>query len=178
MSDPSFNYEAALAACAQGDQAAFQGLFRQESPRMLALAAKMLSRRSDAEELVRDSFVLIWKNAGSYDSAMGPARAWIYSILRYRTLQQLRQPGRPSGTDDAWIDTLPDNLAAPAPDTAPDQVAQRLAALDDTQRRPIMMAFYNGLTYEQIAARLAAPVAQIKAQVRAGLRALQETAQA
>ena len=177
MSDPSFDYEAGLAACTRGDQAAFQELFRQESPRMLALAAKMLSRRADAEELVRDSFVLIWKNAGSYDPSMGPARAWIYSILRYRLLQQLRQPGRISGSDDAWIDTLPD-AAAPAADAAPDEVAQRLAALDDAQRRPIMMAFYNGLTYEQIAARLATPVDQIKAQVRAGLRALQETAQA
>lgn len=176
MSDPSFDYEAALAACAQGDQAAFQELFRHESPRMLALAAKMLSRRADAEELVRDSYVLIWKNAASYDPAMGPARAWIYSILRYRTLQQLRRPGRPSGTDDAWIDTLPDGPAA-APGAEPDEVTQRLAALDDAQRRPIMMAFYNGLTYEQIAARLAAPVAEIKAQIRTGLRALQETAQ-
>ena len=176
MSDPSFDYEAALAACAGGDQAAFQELFRQESPRMLALAAKMLSRRSDAEELVRDSFVLIWKNAGSYDPAMGAARAWIYSILRYRILQQLRQPGRPGGADDAWIDTLPDDLAVA--DTEQDEVARRLAALDDEQRRPIMMAFYNGLTYEQIAARLAVPVTQVKAQVRAGLRALQETAQA
>jgi RNA polymerase sigma-70 factor (ECF subfamily) len=178
MSDPSFDYEAALAACAQGDQAAFQELFRHESPRMLALAAKMLSQRTDAEELVRDSYVLIWKNAASYDPAMGPARAWIYSILRYRILQQLRRPGRPAGADDAWIDTLPDQPAAGASDAAPDEVAQRLAALDDAQRRPIMMAFYNGLTYEQIAARLAAPVAQVKTHVRAGLRALQETAQA
>lgn len=176
MSVPPFDYEARLAACAQGDQTAFQELFRQESPRMLALAVKMLSQRADAEELVRDSFVLIWKNAASYDPAMGPARAWIYSILRYRVLHRLRQSARALRPDSAWIDTLPDTLASTTAQGEPDEMAQRLAQLDDEQRRPILMAFYNGLTYEQIAARLATPAAQIKAQVRAGLRALQEIA--
>jgi RNA polymerase sigma-70 factor (ECF subfamily) len=176
MSVPNFDYEAKLVACAQGDRKAFQELFRQESPRMLALAIKMLSQRADAEEVVRDSFVLIWKNAASYEASLGTARAWIYSIMRYRILNRLRQSGRHVPADAEWIDTLPDNPAV-EPEGA-NHLASDLAQLDDVQRRPILMAFYNGFTYEQIAARLAIPAIQIKTHVRAGLRTLQEIHQA
>src|SRR3546814_2338933 len=78
MAVPPFDYDAALLACAAGDQNAFQNLYRHEAPRMLALGLKMLSQRATAEDLVRDAFILIWKNASSYDPAMGDARAWMY----------------------------------------------------------------------------------------------------
>lgn len=172
-----FDYETTLAACAQGDQESFQALYRHESPRMLALCIKMLSDRADALELVRDVFVLIWKNAEKYDPEMGTARAWLYSIMRYRVLNRLRQSGRSTPSETEWIDTLPDNAAATdQPDS--DTLLRRLSQLDDTQRRPILMAFYNGYTYDQIATRLTMPAHQVKAQVRAGLRAISESVQA
>lgn len=167
-----FDYEAKLADCAQTNHKALQDLFHQEAPHMLALAVKMLSQRDDAEDIVRDSFVLIWKNSASYDPKIGSARAWMYSIMRYRILNRLRQPGRPAPVDAEWIDNLPDSIVADPETSTPRSLAQRLAALDDTQRRPILMAFYNGFTYDQIAARLAVPAAQIREQVRAGLSTL------
>jgi RNA polymerase sigma-70 factor (ECF subfamily) len=177
MAVPPFNYEAALAACAQGDESAFKQLYQQESPHMLALCTAMLAKSGDAEEMVRDSFMLIWKNADSYDPAVGTARAWIYSIMRYRVLNRLRQSGRPVAGDASLIDTLPVPLANTAQSLRP-ALVQQLARLDERQRRPILMAFYNGLTYEQIAARLALPIAQTRQHVRAGLSALQKPEQA
>lgn len=153
MAVSPFDYEARLAACVQGDQAAFHELYKHESPRMLALCTKMLSQRADAEEIVRDAFVLVWKNASNYDPNMGTARAWIYSIMRYRVLNRLRQSGRATPTDSEWVDTLPDALVSDS-GAEPTGLTQCVAKLDDAQRRPILMAFYNGFTYDQIAARL------------------------
>src|SRR5690606_12461691 len=82
MAVPPFDHETALLACAQGDQHAFQDLYLQEAPRMLALGLKMLGERASAEDLVRDAFILIWKNAESFDPQTSSARAWMHSILR------------------------------------------------------------------------------------------------
>ena len=177
MAVQPFDYEAKLAACAQENANAFQELYLQESPHMLALCTKMLAQSIDAEEVVRDSFILIWKNASSYDPAVGTARAWIYSIMRYRVLNRLRQAGRPSPTNTEWTESLP-NYISSKDDTTPSPLVQRLVQIDDVQRRPILMAFYNGLTYDQIAARLAMPVDEVRTHVRAGLCAIQDLEQA
>lgn len=170
MAATPFDYEAALLACANGDQRALEDLYRRESPHMLALCLTMFSQRHSAEALMRDTFVSIWKNAHSYDPAMGAARAWMYSIMRYRALSKLRQSGRLRATDTDWNDSLP-AMNRPAPQAS---LAQAIATLDASQRQPILMAFYNGYTYEQIAARLKAPAAHIKARVQAGLRVIRE----
>ncbi|TAL86283.1 MAG: sigma-70 family RNA polymerase sigma factor [Candidimonas sp.] len=172
MSVSHFDYEAKLADCAQTNYKALEDLFHKEAPRMLALAVKMLSQRDDAEDIVRDSFVLIWKNSANYDPKIGTARAWMYSIMRYRILNRLRQSGRHTATEADWIDNLPDGAAAGPGASVSSSLPQRLAALGDAQRRPILMAFYNGFTYDQIAARLAVPATQIREQVRAGLSTL------
>lgn len=172
MAVPSFDYEAALLACAQEDQIAFQRLYQHEAPRMLALGLKMLSQRASAEELVRDAFILIWKNAGSYDPNISNARAWMYSIVRYRALGRLRQPGRAVPLTTVWTETLPD--AAPGTAGNESSMLHALASIDESQRKPILMAFYNGLTYEQMAARLKLPAAEIKNRVEAGLTRITE----
>jgi RNA polymerase sigma-70 factor (ECF subfamily) len=176
MAVSSFDYDAALIASARGDQNAFQNLYQHEAPRMLALGMKMLSQRSEAEELVRDAFVLIWKNADSYDPLISTGRAWMYSILRYRALGRLRRGARASMAQQGVTDSLPESsLANFAPQHS---LVRAVATLDDTQRRPILMAFYNGYTYEQIAARMKLPAAHLKAQVQEGLRQIQALCQA
>ncbi len=175
MAVSPFDYEAALLACARGDQYMFQNLYQHEAPHMLALCLKMLSQRPSAEELMRDTFVSIWKNAQSYDPGLGAARAWMYSIMRYRALNRLRQSGRLRSAETEWNDALPDPGTAGMPASG---LAQAISNLDETQRQPILMAFYNGYTYEQMAARLKQPAGQIKTQVQAGLHQLQERQQA
>lgn len=131
---------------------------------MLALSTKMFGRREEAEDAVRDTFILLWKNAANYDESTGTARAWIYSILRYRVLSQLRQNSHNPGEDASPQPDASGYLSAPA---------QCLAQLDDAQRLPLLMAFYHGQTFDQMATRLMAPVDQIRAQLRTGLDAIQ-----
>src|SRR3546814_20341286 len=98
---PPFDYKAALQACAQGDQNALKSLYGQEAPRMLALSMQMLAQHDEAQDAVRDAFVLIWKNAENHDESTGTARAWMYSLLPYSVLNTLsRAPNPPGGARD------------------------------------------------------------------------------
>lgn len=171
MAVSDFDYAAALQACARNDQSAFRNLYQHEAPRVLALALKMLGERSSAEDLLRDAFILIWKNAASYDPATGPARAWIYSIVRYRALGRLRQPGQTRGAAHSWTDQLPGEEQLCEADN---EFARALGGLDATQRRAVMLAYYHGCTYEQLEARLNKPANDIKQALQTGLAALQE----
>lgn len=175
MAVSPFDYEAALLACAQGDQNALQDLYQHESPHMLALCLRMLAQRTIAEDLMRDTFVSIWKNAQSYDPALGAARAWIYSIMRYRALHRLRLARPAQAVDMGWTDALPGFESGQQPASG---MVQAVAGLDEAQRRPLLMAFYHGYTYEQIAQRLKAPAMQIKQCVQAGLNRIREQQQA
>jgi len=162
MVDSPFNYEAALSACAQGDAQAFQQLYEQEAPRMLALANIMLNDQAAAQNTVHDAFVLIWKNADSYDPRTGNACAWIYSIMRYRTLSLLRRN--------------PPSLSQPA--ATPSHNTTGLTAFLSRQpeilRKPVLMAFYNGMDYTELATRLGCSVSELRSRTRACLRAIRE----
>ena len=167
MSDSTFDYQAALASCAQGDPQALQRLYTQEAPRMLALANIMLGSQVAAQNTVHDAFVLLWKNADSYDPRTGSARAWIYSIMRYRTLSVLRRnapAARPIATPSA----------PPFREEDATGFTALLADQPDNARKPVLMAFYNGLNYADIAARLGCSTGELRNRVRACLRALRE----
>lgn len=171
MLAPSFDYEANLAACANGSQAALRDLYHQESPHMLALATRTLADSHDAQAIVRDTFVLVWKNAANYDPEAGTARAWIYSIMRYRIMNRLRQSGRPTPAMKAgWPATLPamtDSRDAPP-------LVRVLEGLDEAQRLPVLMAYYGGLSYEQIATATKTTQEHVRANVHATLAAILE----
>lgn len=182
MPESAFDHEQAIEACARQDEQALQQLYREESPRMLSLLIGMLGQREQAEDCLHDAFVQIWQNAGRYRRELGSGRAWLYSIVRYRGLNELRRRGRWGGTDEDAVDQLID--AQPG---LPDQLEQLdesrrlvscLRKVDDERRRPILLAFYRGLTHAQISSRLSVPLGTIKGRIRAGLRALQECLQA
>mgnify|MGYP000102242707 CR=1 FL=1 len=166
-----------LLACARGDGTAFQRLYRLEAPRMLALARRLCGDPGLAEDALQDTFVQIWRNAGRFQSGKGSARAWMYALLRYRLINQHRRVKRHDAEalpGDDWPDP------GPTPEQcslAPDQrqaMQECLRVLQTDRRRPILMAFYHGLTYEQIADTLAVPLGTIKSRVRTGLKGLQE----
>ena len=171
MADSEFDYEGALEACARGDQGAFQRLYQHEAGQLLGLAITLL----------HDALVKVWHNADRFDRTLGQGRAWIYSILRYRALNQLRSRGRLVQTDDGFIEAMADE-SPQAEEQASDQsdgkqLRRCLSQLERPRRHPILLAFYRGLTHEQIASRLTTPLGTIKGRIRAGLRALQECLQ-
>lgn len=169
MNQPSFDHDTHLIAIAQGDHTAFIALYQHEAPRMLALGKKMLGRNTDAQDAVKDTFILIWKHAESCDTSMTSARAWMYSIFRHRALNTLREPGRmPPATT-----TVTDHL--PAQSSAYQQENPRYAALrqlNPAQSRPLLMAYYHGYTYRQIAAYAGSTTEHVQQHILQGLRQL------
>ncbi|HEX5677892.1 MAG TPA: sigma-70 family RNA polymerase sigma factor [Alcanivorax sp.] len=166
-----------LLACARGDAKAFQRLYRMEAPRMLALARRLCGDPGLAEEALQDTFVQAWRNAARFRPEKGSARAWLYALLRYRLINQHRRTRRYDAEalpGDDWPDP------GPTPEQCSMQADRRramrecLRGLQGDRRRPILMAFYHGFTYEQIAETLAVPLGTIKSRVRTGLKGLQE----
>ncbi|MFA5490147.1 MAG: sigma-70 family RNA polymerase sigma factor [Candidimonas sp.] len=170
-----FNYEAQLTSCARGNQEALQAIYQHEAPRMLALCLKMFPERAIAEEILRESFVLIWKHAESYDRRLGPARAWMYSILRYRAMTRRRRSAAtlPS-SDGAQAVSLPESERQGKPSL----ILDGLATLSPEQQQVILQAYYRGNTYAEIAASLRAPAHRLRADAQKALDQLRERCQA
>jgi len=169
--------DALLLACAGGDGAAFQRLYAIEAPRMLALARRFTGESAAAEDAVQDTFVQAWRNAHRFRRERGSARAWLYSLLRYRLINQQRR-GRHVGDQrlpgDDWPDPGPSPEQCSLEADRDRRLRDCLRGLQGDRRRPILMAFYHGFTYEQIAESLAVPLGTIKSRVRSGLKGLQE----
>ena len=85
-----FDYEAALQACARGDQYALRAIYERERRWLMAVALRITRRREVAEEVLHDAFLQIWDKAGTFDAALGSARGWIYTVVRHRALNFAR----------------------------------------------------------------------------------------
>ena len=167
-----------LRACAAGEKAALQRLYRAVSPLLFGLALRMLKDRGRAEDVLHETFLQVWQRADRFDPGRGPARAWIVGILRYRALDALRSGGREVTT----AEPLPPEQAAEGPDAFELLRASRDAAalhrclgeLAVPTRHTILLAYTEGLSHSEIAARVDAPIGTVKSWIRRGLLALKD----
>jgi RNA polymerase sigma-70 factor, ECF subfamily len=168
--------EALLQACAGGDRTALQSLYRETAPQLFGLALRILRNRELAEDIVQDSFVLVWRNAHSFDPARGAAMAWLGRIVRNRCIDLLRQRGREAPLDGAAIERWEDPMPGPAELAALSRDAIRLRAcleeLAESPRKFLMLAYFEGTTYKEAAARLGVPLGTVKGWVRRSLAQL------
>lgn len=170
--------DALVLRVAAGDRAALRALYDLLAPHALAIALRVLGARVDAEEVVQDAFVEIWRRAAAFDPQRGTGRAWVLSIARYRAIDRLRDRGA--------ITRLADRAAAggdasTAPHSPVEDVARRrlrervraaLTELSADERRALELAYYEGLSHSEIAAQLAIPLGTIKTRVRAAMAKL------
>lgn len=170
-----FDYEAELTACAAGDRTAFHTLYHHEAPVMRALALAMLGAADTADAVLHEAFVLIWRNAAGYSSAIGTARAWMYSILRYRALDHLRRQ-RLAGDTTAEQQALPE-LSLPGA-SLPGTVQGVLAALPAPQLDALLQAYLHGGDPARIADRLDRSEPDIQASIESVLTHIDEAVRA
>ena len=149
---------------------------------LFSLAVRILGDASEAEEVIQDVFVQIWKNAPSFDPLLGPAFYWALSITRHRSIDRLRARQRRA----RLAENLENDAATNAPTSAgADQdvseaedgavVRATLGTLPAEQRRVIEMAFFGGLSHPQIAQALNEPLGTVKARIRRGLLKLRDS---
>lgn len=171
-----------LARIARGDQAAFAAFYDRIAGLLVATARRVLGDASEAEDVVHDVFVSIWEKAGEFDPSRGSPAAWAVTLARNRAIDRARSRRR---RGEILAESAPGDLGyhEPAGDDAPlaADLAERsalvrsaLSALPAEQRRAVELAFFSGLTHEQIAGRLASPLGTVKARIRRGLLALRD----
>jgi RNA polymerase sigma-70 factor (ECF subfamily) len=159
--------------CARGDQGAFRELYALTSPQLLALLVRMLRRRDLAEEVLQESFLSAWRHAAEYSASKGRVMTWLVTIARNRALDQLRAAKRAALAPEVDLDALPDESDEPGYGPHESRaLAACLEALPDGQRRGVQLAYLDGLTQQEIAESLRAPLGTVKAWVRRGLAAL------
>lgn len=179
-SDAIAQEAALLGRIGRGDREAFRQLYGRYSTALFSLALRFVGNSSEAEELLQDAFVKIWRHAARYDSAKSRPFTWAVTILRRTCVDHLRKRGR-QGPAAAEADrlALPEDL--PARDDvrdsaesheAADRVHLALADFPPAQRTALELALYSELTHAEIALRLAQPVGTIKTWIRRGLAGL------
>jgi len=165
--------EALLQACAGGDKTALHSLYKETAPQLFGLALRILRNRELAEEIVQDSFVLVWRNAHTFDPSRGAAMAWLGRIVRNRCIDVIRQRGRETPLDPAAIESWEDPVSSPAELAALSSDARRLhnclEQLEEAPRKVLKLVYYEGMTYDEVAAHLGVPIGTVKSWVRRSL---------
>jgi RNA polymerase sigma-70 factor, ECF subfamily len=165
--------EALLRACGRGDRTALHSLYAETAPQLFGLALRILRRRELAEEIVQDSFLLVWRNAHTFDPGRGAALPWLARIVRNRCIDVIRQRGRETPLDDASIEDWEDPASSPADLAALSHDARQLQdclnELEERPRKVLRLVYYEGMTYKEVAALMGVPVGTAKSWVRQSL---------
>jgi RNA polymerase sigma-70 factor, ECF subfamily len=173
VADAGQSREALLQACAGGDKTALHSLYKETAPQLFGLALRILRSRELAEEIVQDSFVLVWRNAHTFDPSRGAAMAWLGRIVRNRCIDVIRQRGRETPLDPASIESWEDPVSSPADLAALSSDARRLhnclEELEEGPRKALKLVFYEGMTYDEVAAHLGVPLGTVKSWLRRSL---------
>lgn len=167
-----------IAGIARGDRAAFERFYDSYSPLAFGLIRRILRDPEAAKEVLQEVFWRIWEEAGTYDPTRGSGEAWLVMRARTRAIDKLRSIRR---REQTFVAPADERLTA-APETRRDDPAlvaedrglaeSALGQLPGPQRRAIELAFLEGLTQTEIAARLGEPLGTVKTRIRLGLERL------
>lgn len=169
---------------ARRDKAACAELYDRFSRPLYSVALRILNDAAEAEDIVQDVFVSLWERAASFEAGRGSAFAWAVALTRNRAIDRLRMRRRRSDLlADSFAADIPGGQSMPETDTAgnlafkEESVAVRaaLSTLPSEQVRALELAFFSGLTQQEIAARLSEPLGTVKARIRRGLLKLRDT---
>ena len=178
--DPQIEHRHWLTAIAKGDERSLGAFYQATVSRVYGLALRIVRQREAAEEVVEDVYMQVWQQAGRYDAARGKPLTWLLTICRSRALDFLRRD------DEAIAHPEPDTLRAEsADDHANPQdmllMMERnsylyaiLEALMPVQRQLVALAFFRGLTHQEIADHARLPLGTVKSHIRRALDAMRE----
>ncbi len=173
-----------LQRMAQGDRAALAELYDRFSRPLYATALRILNDSAEAQDIVHDVFIALWDKSGAFATERGTAFSWAVTLTRNRAIDRLRSRRRraeiieQSAPLDFGYDESAEGDAADARALLGDQaraVRAAVAKLPAEQQQALQLAFFGGLTQQQIAARLREPLGTVKARIRRGLLKLRDS---
>lgn len=184
MNEPSPDLERdveLLRRIASGDRSAFSSFYDLYSGLLFSIAVKILNDAKEAEDVLQEVCMQIWNKADSYDPLLGKPVSWAVTLTRNKAIDRIRASQRRSHLlEQAAVeaDILPDNSPSANERMHGKENAKMIrsvvAALPSDQRRAIEMAFFSGLTQDEISKTLQEPLGTIKARIRRGMLKLRE----
>jgi RNA polymerase sigma-70 factor (ECF subfamily) len=166
------------------DVSAFEELYERHARMVYGLVLRIVQQASTAEEVVQDIFLQLWRNASQYDNSRGPFLPWLLTLARNRALDQLRLKSERQRRREEQTEELPPIVTAPDFERSLDEkrraarVRELIASLQPQQKRVIELAYFEGLSHSEIAAKLQEPLGTVKSWIRNGLLKLKEGLQA
>ncbi len=161
-----------VAAMAEGDRSAFATLYGRYAGVMLAVGVRVLRERREAEEVLHDVFLEAFRAAAAYEPSRGSVRTWLLLRMRSRSLDRVKSAGRSRrvSLDELTLARLPMPVGTASGDER--RVAEVLVQLPRDQRVVIELAYFDGLSSTEIAARIGVPVGTVKSRTAAALARL------
>jgi RNA polymerase sigma-70 factor, ECF subfamily len=166
-----------LGQVARGDKNAFAGLYDRHVPLVYGIAKRITGNPAQAEDITQSVFTMLWAKPDSF--AGGNFAAWIARVARNASLDVVRSAAVRTREPEMPVDIPSDNDLEDEVFTRlqSSAVAQALRTLPDDQREAIEQAYFQGLSYSEVAARLGAPLGTVKSRIRTGLRRLWQALQ-
>jgi RNA polymerase sigma factor (sigma-70 family) len=181
-----------MSRVALGDRSAFEQLYRATSAQLFGVVLRINHERGQAEEVLQEVFITVWRQASAFDGRQGAPLTWLTSIARHRAIDSLRRRATqpvtisrygPLDGDGGSGDEDQDLLArlpgeGPGPLDLLDHASQAhalehcMSALSGEQRSSLALAYYQGLSHAEVADHLAQPLGTVKSWVRRGLQSL------
>jgi RNA polymerase sigma-70 factor (ECF subfamily) len=167
-----------LRAIARGDEAALASLYDRYASILLGLVLRILHSRGEAEDVLQEVFLQVWRRAGDFDEARGRPFTWLVTLARSRAIDRLRAldsrgraavASRREATEEV-SDASADAFRAEQGEIVRDALTQ----LPEEQRTTLLLAYHEGLTQTEIAERLKQPLGTVKTRTRAGLMKMRE----
>ncbi len=165
-----------LHAIARGDEAALARLYDAYRVILFGLLVRILNSREEAEDILQDVFIQVWRRAKDFDETRGRPFTWLVTLARSRAIDRLRQLGArqrlASGAAEEQTEAVSDALTDTIKGTQKEIVRRALAELPEEQRHTLVLAYFEGLTQTEIATKLGAPLGTVKTRMRSGMTKL------
>ncbi len=158
--------ETLMQAVGRGDRTAFADLYAETATRLYGVALRIVGRPDHAEDVLQEAFVRIWHCAREYRAARGSPLAWLCTIVRNKAIDRKRRERTEVEFDQDQAEAVPDRELLS--DDAR-QLQACLEALGEPQQSCVVMAFVEGYTHQELAARLERPLGTIKSWIRRSL---------
>jgi RNA polymerase sigma-70 factor, ECF subfamily len=167
-----------LHAVARRDETALAALYDRYRLILFGLLVRILNSREEAEDVLQEVFLQVWRRAADFDEQRGRPFTWLVTLTRSRAIDRLRVlAARQRLADSAAQETTDEASDAVADTLHAEQreiVARALASLPEEQRRTLKLAYFEGLTQSEIATQLGTPLGTVKTRMRAGMMKLRE----
>jgi RNA polymerase sigma-70 factor (ECF subfamily) len=163
-----------LSAIRSGNTDAMAMLYDRYSSIVYAVALRVLCDTAAAEDVMQEVFMRLWRSPETFDASRGSLGPWLAVIARNRAIDVLRKRHPETDIEDVVVSVEPDMAGEAERARALEKVRGALGAMPPAQRSALEMAYFEGLTHTEIAAKTGEPLGTIKTRIRAGLVALRK----